>query len=142
MKKALLLSAALLAFSSASIASSLTSMSSGQVKQTLADKTITTIPATTMGNQIIDNSFTGYFNQDGTVQGSFATKPSDTTQTDKGTWKIQSNGAMCVKWDNWENAQERCLTLYKLKNALLIVGPYGFETLILSKDIKSGNQLG
>lgn len=142
MKKLLVLSAALLTFSSISFAASITSMTSDQAKQALSDKTVTTIPAATMGDKIIDNSFTGYFNKDGTVQGSFANKPSDTTQNDKGTWKVKSNGLVCVKWDNWENAKERCVTFYKLKNALLVIGPNGFETLFLTKDIKSGNQVG
>jgi hypothetical protein len=143
MMKKLITSLALFSLSTIALATSLTSLTSTQAKSAISGKTITTVSKATMNGQLVDNSFTGYFNTDGTMQGKFANPLSDgMPQTDKGTWKVQSNGQVCVTWQNWENATQRCMTFYKLTNALLIIGPNNkFETLVLDSDIQSGNQL-
>lgn len=142
MKKKLVLSLALLSLSSISLAATLTSMNSTQTKNAFSDKTITTVSKVTLNGNLIDNSFTGYFNKDGTMIGKFSNPVSDGPQSDKGTWKVQGNGQFCFTWQNWDNAKQRCVTFYKLDNALLVVGPKNvFETLILNTNIQNGNQM-
>jgi len=134
---------ALLSFSSVSMAASLVSMNNKQAKTALSDKTITTVTEVTLNGQLVENTFTGYFNKDGSMVGKLANAPADGgPQNDKGTWKVQANGQVCVTWQNWNKAQPRCVMLYNLTNALLIVGPgNNFETLVLNNNIQSGNQV-
>jgi len=143
MKKQLVLSIALFSLSSLSLATSLSSLNSTQAKNALSDKTITTVSEVTLNGNLVENSFTGYFNKDGTMTGKFANALSDgTPQTDKGTWKVGTNGQFCITWQTWDHGQQRCVTFYKLNNALLVIGPGNkFETLILDNNIQNGNQM-
>ncbi len=143
MKKKLVLSLTLLSLSSITLAASLTSMSGTQVKKAITDKTITSISDTTLNGKLVENSFIGYFNKNGTVDAKFANPlPDGAPQTDQGTWKIATNGQLCVTWKNWDNAKPRCVTFYKLKNAMIVVGPENiFETLFLDIKIQDGNQI-
>lgn len=143
MKKKIVLSLALLSLSSLSLATSLTSMTGSQAKSAISDKTITTVSKATLNGKLVDNSFIGYFNKDGTMVGKFASPLSDGgPQTDKGKWKIQANGQLCFTWENWDQGQQRCVTFFKLNNALLVIGPQNkFETLILDDNIQSGNHM-
>ncbi len=142
MKKQLLLSLALFSISSVSLAASLTSMSSTEAKNALSDKTITTVSEVTLNGDLIDNTFTGYVNKDGTVTGKLANSSSNNPQTDQGTWKVKDDGKFCFTWQKWDNGQEKCVTFYKLSNAILVVGSGNkFETLILDSNIKSGNHM-
>lgn len=143
MKKKIVLALALLSVSTVGLADTLTSMNGNQVKTALTDKTITTVSEVTLNGKLVNNSFTGYINKDGTMMGKFSNPSEDgAPQSDKGTWKVQSNGQFCFKWQSWDNAKERCVTFYKLNNALLVVGSGNkFETLILDTNIQDGNQM-
>lgn len=143
MKQYLTLVGALLLVPSLSSAASLSSLNKDEVTSALSDKTITTISAATLNGKVISNSFTGYFSKDGKAVGSFATKPEgNEPQTDTGTWKVNSDGMFCFKWDHWDAGQEKCVSIYKLGNGLLVINKQnGFESMILSEQIKSGNQL-
>jgi hypothetical protein len=143
MKKKIIFALALFSISSASLATSLTSMNSAQAKNTLSDKTITTVSAATLNGNIVDNSFTGYFNKDGTMTGKFANSLADgAPQSDTGTWKVQKNGEVCVTWQKWDKGHQKCVTFYKLNHSLLVVGPENkFETVILEDNIQKGNQM-
>jgi hypothetical protein len=142
-KKLLILSSAVLLIPSLSFAgTTLKSMDSKDVNSTFGDKTITTISEVTLNGEVVANNFTGYFGKDGKMKGQFAQKPSNDPQQDTGTWKVNSDGMFCFKWDHWDSNKERCVSMYKLKNAILVVNDQnGFETLIMEKDIKSGNQM-
>jgi len=141
--KKLLLSLVLLSLSSVSLAASLSSMNSMELKNAISDKTITSVSKVTLNGKLIDDSFIGYFNKDGTSKGKLANPPADGgPQTDQGTWKIQANGQLCVTWQKWDNAQPRCVMFYKLNNSLLVIGPNNvFETLFLDSNIQDGNQI-
>lgn len=143
MGKKLLLTALLFSFSSLTSAATLTSMTSSQAKKAFTDKTITTVSKVTLNGKLIDNTFTGFFNKDGTMVGKFATPPDNGgAQSSKGTWKVQSNGQFCPTWKEWFDGKTRCVTFFKLKNAILVVGPENnFETLILDDNIQNGNQM-
>ncbi|HSW69739.1 MAG TPA: hypothetical protein VLI69_06275 [Gammaproteobacteria bacterium] len=141
MKKLILL-AVLFSLSPISFAESLTPMNKSAATMELSDKTITTISAATLDGKVISDSFTGYFGKDGKMTGKFANKPAEGPQNDQGSWKVQSDGKVCVTWDHWNNAKEKCVSFYKLNNALLIVNASnGFESLILNTDMKSGNKM-
>jgi hypothetical protein len=143
MKRLLIAHAALmLSFSSVNFAASISSMNKSEVMTAIGDKTMTTISAATLNGKVISNSFTGYFGKDGKMNGSFANKPEDAPQSDKGTWRIKDNGEVCVHWEQWFNGKEHCVYFYKLNNALLITSTdKNFESLILDTDLKSGNQM-
>lgn len=127
---------------SLSIAGTLTSMKQADVINAFADKTITTIPAATLNGKVLKNSFTGYFSKDGKAQGLFETKPNDDPQNDTGSWKVDSEGMFCFKWDHWDGGQEKCVAIYKLNNGFLVINKQdSFESMILSDQIKSGNQM-
>lgn len=144
MKKYLAIAGALLLAPSLCFAgNSMNAMSKDDVNNAFADKTITTISASTLNGKVMNNTFTGYFSKDGKAMGSFGTKPDNDPQTDTGTWKVNSDGMFCYKWDHWDAGKEKCVALYKLKNGILVINSDGgFESMILSEQMKSGNQMG
>lgn len=132
----------LLLVSPIALAATLDSMSKDDVTSTFSDKTFSTISAATLNGNVIDNKFTGYFSKDGKTTGKFDKKPDNGPQNDTGVWRVNDDGAMCFKWDHWDSNTERCVNLYKLQNGVLVVNTdNGFETMILNKDMKSGNSL-
>lgn len=140
MKKSLL-SIVLFSISSLSFAA-LSPMNKSMATHELSDKTITTISAATLDGKVISDSFTGYFAKDGKAQGKFANKPAEGPQADQGSWKVKSDGKVCITWDHWNDSKEKCVSFYRLNNALLIVNASnGFESLILDTDMKAGNQM-
>ncbi len=143
MKASILTAAAvLLSISSISFAASIQSMNKEQITKTMAGKTITTIPLTTLNGQLMNNSFTGFFDKNGTVTGQFANKPENTVQNDQGTWKVKSNGTLCTMWHNWDGGKEVCMHVYKLNNGLVFVNEGNrIETIILDTNIQTGNQM-
>lgn len=142
MKHYLTLAGALLLVPSLSFAGTLTSMNKDEVTNAFADKTITTIPAATLNGKVLKDSFTGYFSKDGKATGKFENKPENDPQNDTGTWKVDSEGKFCFKWDHWDGGNEKCVSIYKLSNGFLVVNSKdAFESMILSEQIKSGNQM-
>jgi len=140
--KKLICSVLFFSLSSLSFAASLSPMDKSAAMNELSNKTITTISAATLDGKMISDQFTGYFSNDGKVKGTFANKPNDGPQADQGSWMVKPNGNVCVTWDHWNQAQEKCVSFYKLNNALLIVNmKNGFESLVLNNDIKSGNKM-
>jgi hypothetical protein len=130
----------LLSVASLNFAASLTSLKKSEAMGTLRDKTMTTISAAALNGKIIPNSFTGYFGKDGKMNGGFVNKPEDAPQNDQGTWKVREDGKVCVVWEHWFNSKEQCVYLYKLSNGLLIINTdRGFESLVLTADLKTGN---
>lgn len=143
MKKCLILAGISLLVPSLCFAASLNSMKKAEVTKAIADKTFTTISAATLNDKVIKNSFTGYFSKDGKASGSFEMKPDNDPQSDTGTWNVNSDGKLCYKWDHWDSGKEKCVAVYKLSNGLLVINDEkGFESMILSDQIKSGNQMG
>lgn len=145
MKKFLIMlsTVALTFVSASSFAQSIESLSKKQVTEMISDKTITTIPLVTIDKQLTTNTFTGFFDKSGTLTGQLANKPDNGPQTDTGTWTVKSNGSLCATWKNWNQSQPVCVSVYQLKNSLIFVNSENkdLETLILSTDIKTGNQL-
>lgn len=141
LKSLIILSSSLLLVPVSGFAGTLTTLNNGDVKSTFTDKTITTISAATLDGTLISDSFTGYFSKDGKMMGNFAKKPDGEPQNDTGTWHVNSD-KLCFKWDHWNGNKEKCVSVYKLKNAFLIINDQnGFESLIMDKDIVSGNRL-
>lgn len=129
-------------FVSCSFSSTLTSMTNVEARNAIEDKTISTASMATLNGRVIQNTFTGFFKNDGTITGAFEKKPINAPQVDQGTWNTRGAGMVCIKWDHWNNNVETCVTLYKLNNAILTVGPNGeFNSLVFDGDVKSGDQL-
>lgn len=141
--KQLLYIASFIVFAPAlAVAGTLKSLDKDEVTNAFKDKTITTISAATLNNEVIPDSFTGYFSNDGKMTGKFVNKPKDQPQNDTGTWQVKSDGMLCYKWDHWNSGKDKCAAIYKLNNGLLVINDQnGFESFILSSAIKSGNQV-
>lgn len=144
MKKSVLLSAlVLLSASTFSFGALLQSLNKTQVMSAMQGKTITTIPLVTIDNQLVNNTFTGFFGQDGKAQAQFTNKPDNQPQTDQGTWMVKADGTMCVTWQHWNQNKPICLAVYKLKNGIVFINTDSkkFESMVLDDNIKSGNQV-
>lgn len=143
MKKALiLLAASMVAVSSVSFAQSIHSLSKDQVTKMFADHTFTTLPVTTLNGDVMNNTFTGYWGNDGKMKGSFANKPDNDPQSDDGTWMVKNDGSLCATWSHWDNGKQVCVHAYETKNAVIFINAENkLETIVLINDIKSGNQL-
>lgn len=123
-------------------ATTLTSLKKEEIIKALSDKTITTIAAVHLNGQLIDNVFSGYLSKDGKFTGKFEKKPADAPQSDAGSWRASSDGLFCYKWDHWFENKEKCLSVYKVHNGLLFISPtVGFESVVIDKNIQSGNTL-
>lgn len=123
-------------------AATISSMTKDEATKAFSDKTFSTVGEVTLNNQLIDNTFTGYFSKDGKMKGKFKDMPENEPQVDAGVWKVNDKGEICFKWDHWDSNKERCVTAYKLNNGFLIINSQnGFETLILNKDMSSGDSL-
>jgi hypothetical protein len=144
MKKLALLASATLLVSTFSFAQTLHSLDKDQVTKALQGNTIKTIPLVTLNNKLIENSMTGYFDQDGKIHGQLSNKPAGEPQADEGNWQVQADGTLCATWQHWNNKQPICVTVYKLTNGLLLVNKESekFESLILQDSIKSGKHIG
>lgn len=142
MKKALVLSAVLVSFSSLSFAASLNSLSKDQVVGALENQTITTIPLATLESELIADPATIYFDKNNQISGKFAHKPGNDPQTDQGTWTVKDDGSLCITWKHWFKSVPFCDYVYEANNSLLFIkGDNTFASLVLKKNIKSGNHL-
>lgn len=144
MKKSILLTAAFLLATGGTAFAAMSALTKPQVMHVFENKTITTIPLITLQGELMKDAFAGYFAKDGTVRGQLATKAENYPQTDKGKWQVKSNGTMCITWAHWNQGKQRCVFVYSLKNAKVIVNQNTkkLETVILDKNIQAGNQLG
>lgn len=141
--KKLLVTSALLSFLPAiAMAGSIDQLNGPDTQKIFEDKTITTLRSATLNGEVIDITFTGYFGKDGSVTGRFAEAPANNPQTNTGTWKVGAKNDLCVTWKDWNHGTEQCMMLYKLSNAILVVGSKDeFNSVILDKDIQSGNKM-
>lgn len=142
MKKIAIISLAVV-MSTAGFAASMNSLNKNELTNMISDKTITSVPLITMDNQLTPNTFTGYFGKDGTINGKLSNQPENGPQADNGTYKINADGSLCVTWQHWNNTSPICVSAYKVGNGLMLVNTksHDFETLLLSSDIKTGNQI-
>lgn len=141
-KSVLFMSAVLLVTSTMVFASSLQSLNKAQVIKTLQGKTITTIPLITLDHQMVTNTFTGYFDKNGQIQGQLSSKPENAPQNDQGVWTVKSDGKLCNTWKNWDQGKPICVTMYKLNNGILFINEdKKLETLILNENIVDGNHV-
>lgn len=134
---------ALLLLSSTSFALTMQSLDKSQVNKLVKGKTIVTIPLITLDGSLVNNTFTGYFDTNGKYTGQMANKPDNGPINDTGTWKVKSNGTLCVTWDHWNSSKPICVSVYKVNNGLLFINEknHKLETMVLDSNIKDGNQL-
>jgi hypothetical protein len=110
--------------------------------KTLEDKTINTIPLASLHGNLIPNSVSVYFGKAGKLMGQFANKPENDPQSDQGTWQVKTDGQICVSWKVWTNDKPICVYAYKLANSLVFINTdHKFESMVISENIQSGNQL-
>lgn len=133
----------LLSFCGVALATSLQSLTKAQVVATIQNKTVTTIPLVTLEGKMINNTFTGYFDKNGQIQGQMENKPEGGPQTDQGQWTTKADGTLCATWQHWDQSKPICVSVFKLKNGLLFLNKDNkrLETIILDQNIKTGNQL-
>lgn len=142
MKKFILVFALLTFGCSFSYAASMQSMNKNQVMKVLEDKTITTVPLVTLHDNLTPNTVTVYFGKKGELVGQFVNKPENDPQSDEGTWQVKADGKVCVSWKVWTKNNPVCVYTYKLANSLVFINTANkFESMVLSNNIQSGNQI-
>lgn len=141
-KRSIALFAALLVTSSLSFAMTLNSADKSQVTQFFINKTFTSIPASNLNGQYVENTFTGAADDQGHMWGKFAQKPADQPQTDQGTFTIKDDGQLCLTWQHWNGGQEFCVYAFNTDNAIVIVDTKShFHTAFMKSQVQSGNKL-
>lgn len=144
MKKLTILFAAVLFFvSTLCFADSLESLDKDQANNAIKGKTIKTISLITLNGKLVNNAFTGYFDETGKIKGKFTNKPENDPQTDQGFYLVKDDGTLCATWDHWNNNKPICVAIYDLKNGMLFVNKDNkkLETIVLAINVKQGNQL-
>lgn len=123
-------------------AASLRSLNNYDVMNLIKGNTITTAPLTSINNGLENNTFRGYFSQDGKAIGHFSKKPNNQPQQDQGVWTVKSDGSFCITWEHWNKQEPICLLIYKASNGYILLNRQTnhFESFILN-NIKVGNQL-
>jgi hypothetical protein len=139
----LIYTAALLTVASSSFAMTQQSLNQYQTTHMLQNKTITTVSLVTINKKLVTNSLTAYFDKNGTITGKLSEKPSDSVQNDQGKWTAKPNGTLCVTWEQWNNHEPICVSVFNLNNTILFVNTSNnnFESMVLKTDIRTGNQL-
>lgn len=141
--KLIICSAALLSVSSLSYGHSLHSMDKRAIESTFTDKTITTLPFTTIDHKLMMNRVSIYFGTNGKLVGKFAKKPENNyPQTDEGTWLVRSSGELCLTWQHWSEGKESCSYAYDMKNSFIFSNMSGYlDSVLLNHQIKQGNKV-
>lgn len=141
--KRLIIAASVLLISTVTFANTLQSLNQAQVNEQLKGKTISTIPLVTINGALVNNTFTGFLDSNGNMDGHMANKPENDPISDTGTWTVSQNGTLCVTWQHWNNTKPICVSVYKVNNGLLFINEksHALETIVLSDSIKNGKQV-
>lgn len=124
------------------MANPLEPLDQSKAKSALENKTITTIPLTTLNGKTQDNVFTGFLGKDGKTKGSFTPAPANQPQTDEGTWMVKDDGKLCMTWDHWNDAKQFCMTLYKTKNSIIFINEKDkLESVVMLDKVRTGNKM-
>lgn len=120
----------------------LQSMTKEQIKQTIINKTLVSIPTDNLNGKTINNTFSMYMDDNGHIYGSMSLKPDKEPQTDKGVYTLEDDGTVTIIWDHWDKKEKLFAQLFETKNAYLAVGlDHVFHTAYLKESILLGNKL-
>lgn len=138
-KQLILGTATLLIGVSAYAVGNLNPMTQDQLTQLIQDKTLTTIPLSTIDNHLVADRISIYFGKDGEAQGHLAKKDSKLPQNDTGKWEVKEDGALCISWKSWFKSKAFCDYAYDAKNSIIFLNGEGaFVSLVLKSRISSG----
>lgn len=130
---------ATLALSASCFGITLHSMSKNQIKQALVNKTCA---VNTLNGRAIDNAFSIFMSDQGTILGKMARKPVNEPQADKGTYLIKADGTLYITWQHWDDAKKVCLHIFNFQNAYISVDcDNAFHIAFMKDAIQSGNHL-
>lgn len=144
MNKYAMLSVSVISLISSTVfADSLHSLQKNEALKLIEGNTISTGSMSTLGDKVINNTFTGYFDKSGKMEGKFSRPVRGQPQADVGIWKIKDDGSFCVTWDHWNNKKPNCLAIYAVKNGYIFInqGTGNFENVTLKDSVKAGNTL-
>lgn len=128
--------------SSLSFGATLQSMSKQQIKQSILNKTFTSIATDNLNGRTIDNTFSMYLDNHGNIWGKMAHKPTNEPIADKGLYSIQNDGTVFITWQHWDGGKKLCAHLYNTKNAYISIDCAGvFHTVFMKEATHSGNNL-
>lgn len=135
--------AAIITFSTYSIAAELKSLSKDDVTKLFRDKTVSTTPFAVLNDQLINNTLTVYFAKNGTITGEFSNTPENDPKTDKGIWRMSESGALCATWEHWNQGKPNCFFVYKVGNGLVFINSenHAFTNMVPNEFILIGNQM-
>lgn len=142
--KKLIATMALLAISSSCLATTtLKSLDKKETLQLFSDQTMTTANLVTINNKLVHNTFTVYWDKDGTAQGRLTDKPQTGRQSDDGKWIVKNNGAKCITWQHWNHHQPICILVYKTNNSYLFINEvtHSLESMAMKDGFKPGKHL-
>jgi len=123
-------------------AATLQSMTKEQIKQTIINKTLISIPTDNLNGKTINNTFSMYMDDNGHIYGNMSLKPDNEPQTDKGIYTLEDDGTVTIIWDHWDRKEKLFAQLFETKNAFLAVGlDHVFHTAYLKESILPGNKL-
>lgn len=141
-KSAMALLTAALTVSSVGFAATLNSISKDQVKQAFVNKTYVSISTAQVNGKTVENSFTGYMDDQGKTWGKFTRKPADAPQADQGTYVIKDNGLLCLTWQHWMGGKQFCVYAYETTNSYLIISDDNvFHTAFMKNKMQAGKHL-
>jgi hypothetical protein len=133
---------ALMSFVPNVLATTLQSMTKEQIKQTIINKTLVSIPTDNLNGKTINNTFSMYMDGKGHIYGSMSLKPDNEPQSDKGIYTLEEDGTVTIIWEHWDRKEKLFAQLFETKNAYLAIGLDNvFHTAYLKESILPGNKL-
>lgn len=120
----------------------LQSLDKEKIKQAVVNKTLVSIGTDNLNGKTIDNTFSMYIDDKGSIFGKMGQKPADEPQKDKGTCIFNDDGSFSITWEYWDGAKEIRGNFFETENAYISIDDQNvFHTVFMKDSIKTGNQL-
>ncbi|WED44608.1 hypothetical protein [Legionella cardiaca] len=123
-------------------AATLNALNKEQFINAFVNKTSISIATDNLNGRTIENTFSMFMDEQGTVIGRMSHKPANEPQTDKGSYSIDDDGTAYITWQHWDGGKKLCFHAFDTANAYINVGCDNvFHTAFMKEAIKSGNHL-
>lgn len=132
----------MMVFYSSISASTLQSMTKVQVKRAFINKTLVSIATDNLNGKTINNTFTVYMDDKGSIYGKMSVKPDNEPKTDKGIYTLENDGTVTITWDHWDRKEKLSAQFFETKNAYLAISRDNvFHTAYMKELILPGNKV-
>ncbi len=120
----------------------ISSISKEKVLNTIVNKTLTSIPYSNIGSELVPYSLSFYFADDNKVNGKLTNKPTNEPQQDLGIWTVDNDGKLCITWNYWNASKPFCAYLYDANNSIIFLDPDNkFVSMVVKSNIVAGNHI-